>query len=152
MKEKNKNTAHNREYLRAQLTAKLGDKQRQLSENSDRAAQYEKVISECREQLEEGRDRSHVRWLIPTLILAAGGAFLLTVQSRVLGWLCLVIACITFFRWLADFSHCLRKYGRIIKRMRHSMSECDKLSDKSSALRLETLELRQQLDQLEREQ
>lgn len=151
MKDKNNNPTRDREARRAQLTAQLNDRQRQLNEISDRARHCETIVRECREQLDDGRDKSHIRWLIPTLLLTLGGLFLLSIHSRVLAWVCLVLAVISFFRWIAAFSHSLRKYGRIAKRLRHNISECDKLSDRSSALRLETLELRQELEKLERD-
>ncbi len=148
----NKKSARDRELLRGRLTAQLSDRQRQLSEISDKAARCESIVRECREELELGHDKAHVHWAIPALLLAAGGSFLAAFGSKFLAILCYVGALIFFGRWIAAFSHSLRKYGRINQRLRHHISECDRLADKSSTLRLETLELRQKLEQLEREE
>ena len=148
----NKNpSARDRELRRAQLTARLSDKQRQLAEYSDRAAGHEKVIRECREQLEEGRDRKHLGWFVPTLILLAGGAFFLSLANLWLSGICFFAGAILFCRWLASLAHCSKKHRRVIKRLRHNEHECDQLNDKTSVLRLEVLEIRQELDRLDRE-
>jgi len=149
--DKRKNTTRDREVRRAQLTARLSDKQRQLSEYSDKAAHCEKIIRECREQLEDGRDRKHFRWFVPAALLAVGGGFFLSLGNKVLAYICFAAAVIAGGRWLADFLHCRRKYGRVVRRLQHNIRECDSLNDKTSQLRLETLELRQELDRLDLE-
>lgn len=146
-----KDTQQERSVLHSRLTAKLNDTQRQLCEYTERIKQCETTIRECREQLEEGRDKQHFHWLVPTLMLAAGGLLLSAVRLGVLSKCCHIAAVIAFFRWLADFIYSLKKYGRIVKRLQHNISESDQLSERTSALRLETVELRQRLEQLERE-
>jgi len=142
---------YNREMRRAQLTARLSDKQRQLGEYSDRATHCEKVIRECREQLEDGRDRKHVRWLVPTLILLAGGTFFISMPNYWLAGICFAAGIVFVCRWLASLAHCNKKHRRVIKRLRHHEKECDELNSKTSVLRLETLELRQAIEALDRE-
>lgn len=143
-------SAFERDVQRSRLAAQLADRQRQLGENSDKAARCQTIIRECREQLALGRDRQHLGWLAAAALLAIGGSFFLSFGAKFLAGLCFFGAIVFAIRWLAAWAHCLKKYSRVAARLRHNTEECDRLSEKNSELRLETLELRQLLERLDR--
>lgn len=129
-----------------QLAGILEQKQRLLGENADALRRCENTITECREELDEGRDHSHFKWLAPSVLLIFAGSLLMRL-SLPLALICITIGSIIAFRWLAQLIHCVKKYSTVSKRLQNSLKEQDRLSEACSALRLETAELRQKLDE-----
>lgn len=132
-----------------QLSALLEQKQRLLGESADALRRCENTIRECRAELDAGRDRSHVRWLVPSALLLIAG-YLLAGVILPLALICLAVGAVLAVRWLSGFVHCIKKYSRASKRLQSCLNEQDRLSDVCSALRLETAELRQKIDDAER--
>ena len=88
-----------------QLALLLEQKQRLLGENSDALRRCENTIRECREELDEGRDHSHFRWLAPSVVLLLVGSLLMGV-SLPLALVCCAVGVILAVRWLSGLIHC----------------------------------------------
>lgn len=151
-KKSKKGSADNKELERIRLTAQIEDTQRRLYENTDELAKYEKKISDSKEELAAGFDHRHFKWLVPAALLLLGAVGFYTIEFKPLAIFCAVMGAIIFIRWFADFFNFWRKYKRAVDRLRHHTKKSEELAGKNSQLRMSLLEMRQRLEQLERQE
>ena len=132
-----------------QLAGMLEQKQRLLGESADALRRCENTISECREVLDEGRDHSHFKWLALAVLPLFAGSLLMRLCLP-LALICSAIGIIMALRWLVQLIHCVKKFTRTSSRLQNSLKEQDRLTEACAALRLETAELRQKLDEAQK--
>ena len=143
-----KNNAETTEQVRSRLIEISADVERRISENADKISQNRRRADELRAQIKEQKDYSHIKWLVPTVIVLLIASVLYASSKPGWGIFCLVIGLIFTFRWLSELVHCVRKSIRASAMLKDCLSGIEKMTDDNSSLRLEAAELRQQLENL----